>query len=132
MYEAFKSFVAQNKRRGIAVVISDFYDPGGYDAALNLLRYQKFETYCIQIYDDLELRPGLRGDIELVDCETGERRSVTVTPKLLDRYRSAHQGFCEELEDYCIKRNMLYFRTPIQMDFDDLILRVFRAGGFIA
>ncbi|PJB49316.1 MAG: DUF58 domain-containing protein [Deltaproteobacteria bacterium CG_4_9_14_3_um_filter_63_12] len=132
MYEAFKSFVAQNKRRGIAVVISDFYDPGGYDAALNLLRYQKFETYCIQIYDDLELRPGLRGDIELVDCETGERRSVTVTPKLLDRYRSAHQGFCEALEDYCIKRNMLYFRTPIQMDFDDLILRVFRAGGFIA
>lgn len=131
MYDAFKSFVAQNKRRGVAVVISDFYDPQGYEQALNLLRYQKFETYVIHVFDDHELRPNLRGDLELVDCETGERRSVTVTPKLLEKYRQAHSAYCDEIEDYCIKRRMLYFRTPIQTPFDELILRVFRAGGFL-
>ena len=131
MYDSFKSFVAQNKRRGIAVVISDFYDPEGYEEALNLLRYQKFETYVIHVYDEFELNPRLRGDLDLVDCETGERRAVTVTPRLLDRYRVAHQRFCDELEDYCIKRRVLYFRTPIQTPFDELILRVFRAGGFL-
>jgi len=131
MRDAFRTFAAQNKRRGIAVVISDFYDPAGYTEALNLLRYQKFETYCIHVFDEFELKPNLRGDIELVDCETGARRSITVTPRLLERYRKAHRAYCDELEEFCIKRRMLYFRTPIQLPFDELILRVFRAGGFL-
>ena len=112
-------------------MISDFYDPSGYEDALNLLRYQRFETYVVHVYDDLELRPHLRGDLELVDCETGERRTVTVTQRLLERYRVAHKAFGDELEDYCLKRGMLYFRTPTQTPFDELILRVFRKGGFI-
>ena len=131
MVEAFKTFAAQNQRRGVAVVVSDFYDPRGYEEALNLLRYQRFETYVIHIFDEAELTPRLRGDIELVDCESGERRSVTVTPRLLERYRRAHSEFCDELEDFCLKRRILYFRTPIQTPFEELILRVFRAGGFL-
>ena len=129
--ESFKKFVAQNKRRGIAVVISDFYDPEGYEQGLNMLRYQKFDTYAIHLVDDEELKPDLRGDLELVDCETGGRRRVTVTPRLIERYRQAHREYCEEIEDFCMKRRMLYFRTPIQVPFDELILRVFRAGGFL-
>ncbi|MDX9719097.1 MAG: DUF58 domain-containing protein [Myxococcota bacterium] len=131
MVDAFKSFVAQNKRRGIAVVVSDFYDPRGYEECLNMLRYQQFDTYLVHVYDEYELEPNLRGDLELVDCETGERRSITVTPALLERYRRAHREFCEELEEYCVKRQLLYFRTPIQLPFEELILRVFRAGGFL-
>ncbi len=131
MQEAFRSFAAQNTRRGVVVVVSDLYDPQGYAEALNVLRYQKYEVYVLHLYDENELKPSLRGDLELMDCETGEVRSVTVTARMLANYREMHRAYCDEIEDFCLKRRMLYFRTPTQIPFDELVLRVFRAGGFL-
>lgn len=129
--DAFRAFVSQNKRRGLAVVLSDFYDPEGFEEGLNFLRYQKFEVVAVQIYDEVELDPALRGDLSLVDCETGEVRDVTITASLMKQYREAFEAFCGELEEFCTKRRLLYFRAPIQEPFDDLVLRVFRAGAFL-
>lgn len=129
--DAFKTFVSQNKRRGVAVVLSDFYDPDGFVEGLNFLRYQKFEPIVMQLFDETELSPALRGDLQLVDCETGDVRDVTVTAGLMKRYRQAFDEFSTELEDFCVKRNLLYFRAPIQQPFDEVVMRVFRAGGFL-
>jgi len=129
--EAFESFVTQHERRGMAVVVSDFYDPDGFDEALNFLRYHKFDPVVIQLYDEREFDPELQGEIEVVDCETGDVRQVTVTPELLKAYRSEFDQFSDELEDYCSRNRILYFRAPTQQPFDELILRVFRAGGFL-
>jgi uncharacterized protein (DUF58 family) len=129
--DAFKTFVAQNKRRGIAVVISDFYDPSGFEEGLNYLRYYKFEPLVVHLADERELDANFRGDLQLVDCETGDIADVTVTSAMMKQYREAFQAYCEKLEEYCTKRQILYFRAPIQIPFDELILRVFRAGGFL-
>lgn len=129
--DAFKTFVAQNKRRGIAVVISDFYDPTGFEEGLNFLRYHKFSPIVIHLFDERELDPALQGELQLVDCETGDVREVTVTPGLLERYKQVWGKFCDELETYCSKRDILYFRVPVQTPFDELVLRIFRAGGFL-
>lgn len=129
--DAFRTFASQNKRRGVATIISDFYDPAGFEEGLNFLRYQKFDTIVIQVFDQAELNPALRGDLSLVDCETGEIKDITVTASLMRQYREAFEQFSSELAEYCVKRRLLYFRAPIQEPFDDVILRVFRAGGFL-
>ena len=129
--EAFKTFVTQNKRRGIAVVVSDFYDPEGFEEGLNYLRYHKFEPLVIHLFDERELDPDFRGDLQLVDCETGDVQEITVTAGMKREYVKAFESWCEELEEYCVKRDILYFRAPIQVTFDDLVLRIFRAGGFL-
>lgn len=129
--DAFRTFVTQNKRRGMAVVISDFYDPRGFEEGLNFLRYHKFEPLVVHLYDERELDVSFRGDLQLVDCETGEVADITVTAAMMREYKKAFDAYCEQLEDYCVKRDILYFRAPIQIPFDELILRVFRAGGFL-
>lgn len=129
--DAFRTFVTQNKRRGIAVVISDFYDPRGFEEGLNFLRYHKFEPLVIHLADERELDANFRGDLQLVDCETGEVADITVTASMMKEYQKAFEAYCEQLEEYCVKRQILYFRAPIQIPFDELILRVFRAGGFL-
>ena len=129
--DAFKTFVTQHKRRGMAVVISDFYDPEGFEEALNFLRYHKFDPVVIQLFDERELDPELKGEIEVVDCETGDVRQVTVTPELLEAYREAFESYSGEIQEYCSRNQILYFRAPSQLPFDELILRVFRAGGFL-
>ena len=129
--ESFKSFSSQNKRRGVAVVLSDFYNPEGYEKALNFLHYQQFETYVIHIMDETEFDPGVHGDVSMVDAETGERLDLTMTPRLLSKYKAAFDALCLKMEAYCVSRHMLYFRTPVAVPFDEIVLKVFRAGGFL-
>ena len=129
--ECMKQFVTQNKRRGLAVVISDFYDPVGFEAGLNTLRYNNFEPFGLQVYDPREAAPNLHGDLALVDCETGDVREVTVSRAILEAYKVEHEKYCKELEDYCTKRAMPFFRTHTGIAFDELVLKIFRSGGFL-
>ena len=129
--ECMKDFIAQNKRRGLAVVISDFYDPRGFEAGINTLRYHKFEPFVLQVYDLREAAPKLHGDLALVDCETGDTREVTVSKSLLEAYEREHEKYCKELEAYCTKYAIPFFRTHTSIPFDELVLRIFRSGGFL-
>ena len=129
--ECMKTFVTQNKRRGLAVVISDFYDPVGFEQGLNTLRYNKFEPFVLQVYDQREAEPKLHGDLALVDCETGDTREVTVSKSLLEAYQREHEKYCKELEAYCTRYAMPFFRTHTAIPFDQLVLKIFRSGGFL-
>lgn len=128
---SLRSFVTQTKRRGLVILISDFYDHKGFVEGMNLLRYHRFDPLVFQLYDEEDLNPALKGDLELVDCETNELLRITITPKLLKRYQQAHKELMDEVMHFCRKKNLLYFRAPVQTPFDDLVLRVFRAGGFL-
>jgi uncharacterized protein (DUF58 family) len=129
--QSARALVHRFKRRGVAVVVSDFYDEHGFEDALNLLRYHRFELFVIQITDEAELDPELSGDIQILDCETGAAHDVTVTPELLARYRRAHVEFCGRIRDFCRARHVPYFLAPVQVPFDELVLRIFREGGLV-
>lgn len=126
-----RKLVHQEKRRGLAVLISDFYDPRGFEEGLNILRYNKFEPYVLQIFDQREANPSLHGDLTIVDCETGEAKEVTISRSLLQAYREEHEKYCNELREFCTKRALPYFRTHTGLPFDELILEIFRQGGFL-
>jgi hypothetical protein len=124
-------FVHRTRRRGVAVVLSDFYDATGYEEGLNLLRYHRFEASVIQIIDPREARPTLRGDLELADMELGERRQVTLTDAMCAAYARAHSEYCQTLESFCTGRGIGYMRADTDVPFEDLVLRVLREGGFV-
>ncbi|RYE78909.1 MAG: DUF58 domain-containing protein [Myxococcales bacterium] len=44
---AARAFVARNKRKGLVVLVSDLYDPAGFEQGLNVLRYNKFEVRSV-------------------------------------------------------------------------------------
>jgi uncharacterized protein (DUF58 family) len=128
--QATSELVRKNRRPGLCAVISDFYDLR-YEAGLNLLRYHRFEPYALQVLAHEDVAPELRGDIERVDCETGEAREVTVTPRLLADYRRAHEAHCAALDAFCKRIAVPLFRAETDLRFEDLVLRIFRAGGFL-
>lgn len=130
--DAMRAFVHETKRRGVVVVLSDFYAQDGWEAGLNYLRYNRFEPVVIQLVDLRELEPNLRGDILLVDVETQETKEMTLTPKLLDKYRAAHAQFCGELETFCKGSQIAYYKTTVQAPFDEVVMSILRAGGFLA
>jgi uncharacterized protein (DUF58 family) len=126
-----KKFVAQHKRRGLAVLLSDLYDPAGFEGGINMLRFNKFEPCVLHIVDPADARPPLRGDMRLYDCETGEEREVTVTPKVLERMGHAWADYQTGIERFCASRQVPYFAASVDVPFDELVLGVFRRGGFL-
>lgn len=129
--DAMRTFVAQHKRKGLAVLLSDLYDPEGFERGINVLRYNRFEPFVLHIVDPHEARPELKGDVRVYDCETGEEREVTVTAKVLERYGQAYNEYLEEVQRFCTSKQVSYFRADVNTPFDELILRVFRRGGFL-
>jgi uncharacterized protein (DUF58 family) len=129
--DAMKTFVAQHKRRGLAVLISDLYDPAGFERGINALRFAKFEPFVLHVVDQKEARPELKGDVRLYDCETGEEREVTVTDSLLDDMQRAFDDYKASIERFCTSRQVPYFAADVGLPFDELVLRVFRRGGFL-
>jgi uncharacterized protein (DUF58 family) len=121
----------RGRRRGLVILISDFYDPIGYREALDLLRYNHFETVVVQVSAPEEVRPQLRGDVTIRDVETGEERELTVSPGMLDEYRRRHAALLRGLEGYCRERGIPCFPIVSDAAFDEVVLRVFRAGGLV-
>jgi hypothetical protein len=86
-----KTFVAQNKRRGLAVLVSDLYDPSGFERGST----SSATTSSIRSSSTSSTRGGEAEAARrraLYDCETGDEREVTVTAKVLERFGEAHQA----------------------------------------
>jgi uncharacterized protein (DUF58 family) len=130
---AVRGFLARHRRhrRGLVVVISDFYDVAGYREALDLLRYDRYEIIVIQVSAPEELRPALRGDVTIRDIETGEERELTLSPEALAAYVRRQAALVRGLEGYCRERGIPCFAVSSDMAFDAVVLRVFRTGGLL-
>ncbi|HJK96739.1 MAG TPA: DUF58 domain-containing protein [Polyangiaceae bacterium LLY-WYZ-14_1] len=129
--DAFKTFVAQHDRRGLVLLLSDLYDAAGFEAGINALRYARFEPHVLHLVDAREAELPLRGDLRLVDAETGAGREVTVTDGLLDRYREAHRTWQQRVADFCVQKQVPRYALDVSVPFDDAVLAVLRQGGIL-
>ena len=75
--------------------------------------------------------PQLRGDLQLVDAETGAARDVSITPALLRDYRRAAAAFCAGIEAPARRYGADYLRATTDVPFEDLVLRWLRGMGVV-
>jgi uncharacterized protein (DUF58 family) len=129
--ELATAFVHRPQRRGLAVVISDLFDPGGFQHGLNLLRHHKYEPNVIQLYDRNEAEPDLLGDVELLDMETGDVKKMTITEKNLRQYRDVFRNFLKSVDDYCRSYGIGCTTSSTDVPFDELVLNMMRAAGTV-
>jgi len=129
--QAMKVFVSQHKRRGLAVLVTDLYDPEGFENGINTLRYNKFEPFVLHLIDPTDAKPPLRGDVRIYACETGEEREVTVTNRVLEKYREAYEEYLQQIQSFCTKKQVSYVPADINVPFEEMVLRVLRRGGIV-
>lgn len=131
LQRVISGFVHRNQRRGLAIIVSDLFDPGGYRKGVDLLRHRKFEPHLIQLHDQREANPSLIGDLELLDVETQTGRKVTVTEKSLRRYRELFASFQDDVRGYCQRYGLGCTQSTTAQKFDDLILKMMRSAGAV-
>ena len=119
------------KTPGVAVLLSDLLDPGGYADGLRALLSRRFEVFLLHVVSEEELKPELRGDLTLLDAEGGSSREVSVDRWALERYQERLRAHFEEAEGFCARHQIDYMRTSTAVPFADLILRHLRRGRFL-
>jgi uncharacterized protein (DUF58 family) len=105
-------------RRGLAVVISDFFSPG--ETALELLRQLaavRQEVIAFHVLAPEEVDLPYHHEYLMEDSETGEQ--IPVHPELFrPEYQQRLTAFCRRLEEQCVKLEVDYQRLRTDAPLD--------------
>jgi uncharacterized protein (DUF58 family) len=121
--ESLRQYALRAKESGVAVLISDFLDPGGFESGLRALMERRFDIHVVHLLSPDELRPTLGGDLELVDAESGEIRAVSVDSETLRAYEAQLGAFLGSVEAFCKANEVNYHRVATDVALEDLFLR---------
>lgn len=110
------------RRRGILVVISDFYvQPEEAAVALDALRVRGLDVIALHVLDPFERDLDLPGPAVLEDLETGER--LPVTPQARGQYRVLVDDHVTALARACGGRRIDYDCFVTDQPLDDMLWR---------
>jgi uncharacterized protein (DUF58 family) len=124
--ESLRRGAVEARQSGVAVVLSDFLDPAGYEVGLNALVGRGFHVDAVQILAPEELAPTTFGDLRLVDSETGALQEVTFGKYRLAAYQKTVQAFVQRLREFCQPRGINYFLARSDADLSELLLKQLR------
>lgn len=124
--EALRRGAMEARQAGLAIVLTDFLDPAGYETGMSALISRGFQVTAVQILSPEELNPAAYGDLKLIDAETGGIQEVTFGRYRLKAYQQTVQNFCQHLREFCQARGISYFLASSDTPLEQLLLRQLR------
>jgi uncharacterized protein (DUF58 family) len=124
--DALRRGALEARQAGVAVVLSDFLDPAGYESGLTALVGRGFQVDIVQILAPEELSPTTFGDLRLVDSETGGIQEVTFGRFRMKSYQQTVQSFLQRLREYCQSRGINFFTASSNTSLEELLLKQLR------
>ncbi len=124
--EALRRGALEARQAGVAVVLSDFLDPAGYESGLTALVGRGFQVDLVQILAPDEVSPTTFGDLRLIDSETGGQQEVTFGRYRMKAYQRTVQNFLQRLREFCKSRGINFFSTSSNTDLQELLLKQLR------
>src|SRR5215207_9032611 len=104
--QALRRGALEARQAGLAIVLSDFLDPAGYERGLTALVGRGFHVNAVQILAPEEMNPDTYGDLKLIDSETGTVQEVTFGKYRLATYQQTVRNYCQRLKEYCQARGV--------------------------
>ena len=119
---ALGAYAMRARESGLAVIISDFMDPVGFEQGVRAMLERRFEVHVIHVLDPEEVNPTLGGDLRLHDSETGEVREITIDGDAMRAYRQRLAEFLEKAEGFCRSQEIGYRRVTTDVSVEEFVL----------
>src|SRR5579885_595901 len=125
--------LAVRKRTGRVFVISDFQMMFNSIAqAMGLFVASNMDATAVQVLGGGELAAGdLEGDVEVVDCESGERLRVSISRRGREQYRATLMRLAREIRAMCLQRGLRYTLYTTDRSFQDFFIRAVTELGLV-
>lgn len=129
---SIETLAAMRLRRGLVVIVSDFFDSNGLDQVLPALSLLPHRTLLVQLVrpedGDPSRHPALAGEVAVEDSETGALIELTITPDLLERYRQAYAAFNDRLLAHALAQGAALARIDATRDVLEQLGTLFQGG----
>jgi uncharacterized protein (DUF58 family) len=116
---------------GLAVVLSDFFQPDLTLDGVRFLLYRGLSPALVQVVSDDELSPPFDEDVDtlaLDDVERPRAASVVVDPGALPRYREQMNLLAGRLAAFCAEHRTPWLRLTASTPFEAMLNACVRAG----
>jgi uncharacterized protein (DUF58 family) len=124
--DGLQNYARRAREPGLAIVISDLLDPGGFEAGVRALLEHRFDVHLIHVLAPEEMNPELAGDFRLVDSETGEVRELSVDGDAIRAYRERLRQFLERVEAFSRAHELGYHRVTVDTSVEEFVLSQIR------
>lgn len=128
---AASTYARAHPRGGYLVLISDLADVPDLSAALRHWRPPTWQVLVVHLLHPAELKPTLRGEVELQDAETSERGNYDLDAHALERYDAFVSDWCSTLERACLEHGAAYARVLADAPLETSVLPFLRRRGVI-
>ena len=113
------------------LVLSDLFDPKGWQDGLKALTYRDFDVHLIQVLDHEELFWSNTGSLILKDVETGDKKVTFVDQGLAQRYRQTVETFLAEIKTFCDNYDINYYVYDTSILFEDFLSEYLTQGAIL-
>ncbi len=121
-------FGALRQRKGMLVIVSDFFDPGGIKVLAESLHGMAHKLLLVRLAKEGDAKPDLEGELLIEDCESGGDLRITVTKEAIEGYEKAFGEFEEGLLEFSNQRQAGYVRLDADGDVLDQFIEIFNDG----
>jgi uncharacterized protein (DUF58 family) len=121
--EGLAAYALRAREAGLAVLISDLMDPGGYERGLKALLERRFDVHVIHVLAADEMNPAFGGDLRLLDAETDELRDLTLDGEALRGYHERLRAFLDRAEQFCRGNEITYHQVVTETPVEEFMLR---------
>lgn len=119
------------KKPGIAILLSDLFDPKGYQDGLKAMTYRDFDISLIQIMHHQELFWSTTGSLVLQDVETRERKATALDSSLVERYRQKMENFVSDIREFSGNYGIHYYLYDTDVAFEDFLIDYLTRGAIL-
>lgn len=122
--ETARAFLQRYPGAGYVVVVSDLMDAADWSPSLRLLAQRGHQLSLVRVRCDEDDAPDFRGELELVDAETGEALRVTATTSLLAAYREEVAAHVQRTRDACRAAGGRLIDASVEAPFEQVLRQV--------
>ena len=130
--EVARQFTARYAQRGLLILVSDFFDDGGFERSLELLGGFGHELMLIQIWDPEDREPPWNGRLALEDAETGAVVELDVDEEARRAYTAAFDRYARSLERAALSTGGRYLGVPTSQPLEGAIFAGLTGVGGLA
>jgi len=125
---AVDELLVRRPRPGLVAIVSDLFDPNGFERPIDRLLGERHEPAIFHVLDREELDPTPGGDLVLLDSERGSKVEVSLDARAVAAYRARVSAFIAGVTLYAKRRGVSYVRVGGDVAFEDALLEYLKAA----
>lgn len=115
----------------VTFILSDFMESPNFLDSLRKLAGAGHTPVLIQILSPQETNPDFKGELKLVDSETGAIQEISFGKSRMKAYLKMLNGFCDEISGTAKKTGSKYIQCQSNEDIDKFLFHKLRETGVI-